>query len=75
MKKISVIVPCYNEQEAIPFFYEAITKEMEKLADRAELELIFVNDGSRDDSLTEMRSLSRQDDRVHYISFSRNFGK
>ncbi len=75
MGKISVVVPCYNEQEAIPLFYHAIAEIAEKMKDRAVFEVIFVNDGSRDESLAEMRALAEKDERVHYISFSRNFGK
>lgn len=74
MDKISVIIPCYNEQEAIPIFYEAIRKTAGKLK-QAELELLFVNDGSRDESLARMKELAGQDARVKYVSFSRNFGK
>lgn len=74
MDKISVIIPCYNEQEAIPIFYEAITKVADELS-QAELELLFVNDGSRDESLKEMKRLAEADGRVKYVSFSRNFGK
>lgn len=74
MDKISVIVPCYNEQEAIPIFYDAITKTAEELS-QARLEVLFVNDGSKDGSLKEMKKLAEQDDRIKYVSFSRNFGK
>lgn len=74
MDKISVIVPCYNEQEAIPIFYDAITKTAEELS-QVRLEVLFVNDGSKDGSLKEMKKLAEQDDRIKYVSFSRNFGK
>ena len=74
MDRISVIIPCYNEQEAIPIFYEAIRKTAGKLK-QGELELLFVNDGSRDESLARMKELAGQDARVKYVSFSRNFGK
>ena len=75
MDKISVIVPCYNEQEAIPIFYREISKTAEELRQKAELQILFVNDGSRDESLEEMKRLAEQDSRVKYVSFSRNFGK
>ena len=75
MDKISVIVPCYNEQEAIPIFYREISKTAEELRQKAELQILFVNDGSRDESLGEMKRLAEQDSRVKYVSFSRNFGK
>ncbi len=73
MKKISVVVPCYNEQEAVPLFYAALTKATIKMP--VEWEFIFVDDGSSDDTLKEIRSLNMMDHRAHYISFSRNFGK
>ena len=75
MDKISVIVPCYNEQEAIPIFYKEIVKTAEELRGKAELQVLFVNDGSKDASLAEMKRLAEQDPRMKYVSFSRNFGK
>lgn len=74
MDKISIIVPCYNEQEAIPIFYDAIAKTAGEMP-QVRLEVLFVNDGSRDASLMEMKKLAERDDRVKYVSFSRNFGK
>lgn len=74
MDKISVIIPCYNEQEAIPIFYDAIVKTAQDLS-QAEMEFLFVNDGSKDESLKEMKALADRDERVKYVSFSRNFGK
>ena len=74
MDKISIIVPCYNEEEAMPIFYEEIVnvaKEMKK----TDFEFIFVNDGSRDKTLQVARELHEKDERVRYVSFSRNFGK
>ncbi|MFH1512397.1 MAG: glycosyltransferase family 2 protein [Bacillota bacterium] len=73
MKRISIVVPCYNEEESIPLFYEALQKELQKV--KAEAELWFVNDGSRDGSLSQIKKLREADARVHYLSFSRNFGK
>ena len=75
MKKISIVVPCYNEQETIPIFYKEVSKIGEKLKDKATLEFLFVNDGSKDKTLEELRKLAKEDKRVRYISFSRNFGK
>ena len=74
---ISVIVPCFNEQEALPFFYREICKVALKLKEKhcVDFELLFVNDGSRDQTLSLLRELSTKDSRVKYISFSRNFGK
>ncbi len=74
MNRISVIVSCYNEQEALPLFYEEITKVASKIID-AEFEFIFVNDGSKDKTLDIIKSIREKDERVKYISFSRNFGK
>ena len=75
MKKIAIVVPCYNEQEAIPYFYEEIDKVSATMKENAEFEFLFVNDGSKDDTLKKLRELSKKDERVKYISFSRNFGK
>ena len=74
MKKISVVVPCYNEEEALPIFYEEITKVAKEI-ENSEFEFLFINDGSKDKTLEELKKLSKQDERVRYISFSRNFGK
>lgn len=75
MDKISIIVPCYNEEEAMPIFYEEITKIADKMKKKCEFEFIFVNDGSKDKTLEVARNLSDKDKRVRYVSFSRNFGK
>ena len=74
MEKISIIVPCYNEQEALPLFYQEITKTSKEMKN-LEFEYLFVNDGSKDKTLEILRDLSKKDKRVRYISFSRNFGK
>lgn len=73
MKLVSVVVPCFNEEEAIPIFYEEIQKCIAKID--AEFEFCFVDDGSKDQTLNILRRLSSEDARVHYVSFSRNFGK
>ncbi|HEM2541478.1 TPA: glycosyltransferase family 2 protein [Streptococcus suis] len=70
---ISVIVPCFNEEEAIPYFYDAMEKVRKEMGEQ--FEYIFVNDGSKDRTLTVLRQLSGQDRAVCYLSFSRNFGK
>ena len=75
MKKIAIIVPCYNEQEAIPYFYDEVNKISNNMKENAEFEFLFVNDGSKDNTLNVLRELSKKDSRVKYISFSRNFGK
>ena len=71
---ISLIIPCFNEEEALPLLYPALCQTMEKLPD-FDFELLFVNDGSRDGTMDVLRRLARQDPRVQYLSFSRNFGK
>ena len=73
MKKISLVVPCYNEQEVIKLFYDEVQK-IKKDFKNVSFEIIFVNDGSKDRTLELMRELSKNDD-VRYVSFSRNFGK
>ena len=70
---ISLIVPCYNEQEAIPIFYQETTAVMKKMA--VDYEILFVNDGSKDNTLHVMKELAAQDPHVVYLSLSRNFGK
>ncbi|HEM2803447.1 glycosyltransferase family 2 protein [Streptococcus suis] len=70
---ISVIVPCFNEEEAIPYFYDAMEKVRKEMGEQ--FEYIFVNDGSKDGTLKTLRQLSGQDRAVRYLSFSRNFGK
>lgn len=73
MKKLSVIVPCFNEQESVPLFYAALSASIRTMD--VELELVFVDDGSTDGTLKAMRRLRETDERVHFISLSRNFGK
>ncbi|MEA5051624.1 MAG: glycosyltransferase family 2 protein [Oscillospiraceae bacterium] len=77
MELISIIVPCYNEEEALPLFYAQIRKvcaAMEK-EDGVGFEFLFVNDGSRDGTAAAVRRLQQTDGRVRYLGFSRNFGK
>lgn len=74
MNKISIVVPCYNEEKALPIFYKVIRKLAEKMS-QVEFEFIFVDDGSKDKTLDIMKKYSDLDNRVKYLSFSRNFGK
>lgn len=74
MSKISIIVPCYNEEKSIPLFYEELIKNINEFKD-VDFEFIFVNDGSSDNTLNVIKTLGQSDLRVKYISFSRNFGK
>lgn len=73
VEKISLIIPCYNEQEALPIFYEEITKVLYLMGYC--YELIFINDGSEDNTLNILKQLGDKDEHVKYLSFSRNFGK
>ena len=72
-KLISIIVPCFNEQEVLQMFYKEIVKVLSQM--KCHYELIFVDDGSSDDTLSEMIKLSKKDQNIIYISLSRNFGK
>ena len=75
MKKLSIVVPCYNEEESIPLFFPAVEKVTNKI-DALQVEYWFVNDGSSDDTLNELRKLNNNyPEKAHYVSFSRNFGK
>ena len=71
---ISIVVPCHNEEEMVPIFHKEITAVSDQLPD-AVFEMIFVNDGSKDATLAELKRVASLDERVHYLSFSRNFGK
>lgn len=72
---VTLIVPCYNEETSLPIFYEAVCDVAEALKEEYDLSLLLVNDGSKDGTLKVMKQLMARDTRVHYISFSRNFGK
>ena len=75
-KLLSIIIPCYNEEQAIPLFYQETMKQEFFFREKGvELEFIFVDDGSKDGTVEAVKELHKQDERVHLISFSRNFGK
>ena len=75
-KTLSIIVPCYNEEESVPLFYaETIKQEAFFHQKGVELEFVFVNDGSKDKTVQVVKELREKDERVHLVSFSRNFGK
>ena len=75
-KLLSIIVPCYNEEESVPLFYqEAMKQEAFFHGKDVELEFIFVADGSKDRTVEEVKKLREKDERIHLVSFSRNFGK
>ena len=73
-ERLTLVVPAYNEEEAIPIFYKEAKKVEEKLP-QVEVEYLFIDDGSSDATLDVLRRLSEEDGMVHYVSFSRNFGK
>lgn len=73
MKTISLIIPCYNEEESIPLFYAEVTRVLKTMP--VDYELLFIDDGSRDGTKAALKALAEQDSRVTYLSFSRNFGK
>ena len=72
METLAIIVPCYNEQEALPLFYKEASKVLEKLD--YDYKLLLINDGSKDNTLSIMKSIAKKDEHVKYLSFSRNFG-
>ena len=75
MKILSVIVPCFNEEEVIPLYYEEMQKVRKQEEGKIDFEIIFIDDGSKDKTLEVIKKLSEQDECIHYVSFSRNFGK
>ena len=74
MKKITIIVPSYNEEESIPYLYDRLNTMMNNLNNYA-FEVLFVNDGSKDKTLELIKELRSKDKRISYVNFSRNFGK
>ncbi len=74
MKKISIIVPAYNEEESLPFLYERLEKLMDSIKNY-EFEILFINDGSKDNTLNLIKEYREKDKRISYVDFSRNFGK
>ncbi len=76
MKLLSVIVPCYNEEESVADFYDEFAKNYSFFAENdIDFELLYIDDGSKDKTVAEVKKLKEKDDRVRLISFSRNFGK
>ncbi|WP_034551251.1 glycosyltransferase family 2 protein [Carnobacterium funditum] len=75
IERISIVVPCFNEEAALPFFYEELESIRKKL-EQADIEYIFIDDGSKDQTLAVIKELAKNDEeRIRYLSFSRNFGK
>lgn len=76
MSLLSVVVPCYNEEESVELFYQELMKNRGFFDEKEiELELLFIDDGSKDKTMDRIKQLREQDNRVHFVSFSRNFGK
>ncbi len=74
MKKVTIIIPAYNEQESLPFLYERLEKLIKEMK-QYEFEILFVNDGSKDKTLELIKQYRKEDKRISYVDFSRNFGK
>ena len=74
MKKISIIIPAYNEEESLPLLYDRLSKVISNLKNY-EFELLFINDGSKDNTLKIIKELREKDSKISYVDFSRNFGK
>ena len=74
MKKISIIVPAYNEEESLPFLFERLNELMDSNK-KYEFEILFINDGSKDKTIELIKEYRAQDQRYCYVDFSRNFGK
>ncbi|MGN1115133.1 MAG: glycosyltransferase family 2 protein [Candidatus Ornithomonoglobus sp.] len=77
MELLSIVVPCYNEEKALPYFYKTATEVSHRLGGKygLDFEFVFVDDGSKDNTIDYIKQLAEKDERVRYISFSRNFGK
>lgn len=74
MEKLTTVVPCYNEEEALPYFQKELNRVSREMP-QVEFEILYINDGSSDKSLSVIKQLAMMDNRIKYISFSRNFGK
>ena len=75
MKKLSIVIPCYNEEETIYPFLKETQKVERQMSDELFFDYYFINDGSSDKTLTVLREAAARFENVHYLSFSRNFGK
>ena len=74
MKKITIIIPAYNEEESLPYLYDRLEKLINSM-NNYEFEILFVNDGSKDNTLNLIKKYRSEDERIAYVDFSRNFGK
>lgn len=75
MKKISIVIPCYNEEDVLKMFYTELMKIISIIKVKYLYELIFIDDGSKDETLTILKELRQENENIKIISFSRNFGK
>ena len=75
MEKLSIVVPCYNEEEVLELFYTTTIKVVEQVQEKYDYEFVFIDDGSKDKTLEILKKLREEDSHIHIISFSRNFGK
>ncbi len=75
MKKVSILIPAYNEEKSLPSLYEALRNLMDSMKEQYQWEVLFVNDGSKDHTLEMIVQLRQQDNRINYVNLSRNFGK
>lgn len=75
MEKLSIVVPCYNEETVIEIFYNKLMEITAKISDKYDYEVIFVDDGSQDETFSKMKTLREKNSKIKIISFSRNFGK
>lgn len=74
MKKITILIPAYNEEEALPMLYKRVSKIMNEMKNY-EFELLFINDGSKDTTIEKIKQIREKDNRINYVDFARNFGK
>lgn len=75
MKKLSIVVPAYNEEEVLEIFYKETREVLESIKDKYSYEMILIDDGSTDKTFEVLKNLQAKDNNIHIISFSRNFGK
>ena len=74
MKKVTIIIPAYNEEESLPYLYERLEKQINEIKNY-DFEILFINDGSKDNTLNIIKEYRNKDERISYVDFSRNFGK
>ena len=75
MEKLSIVVPCYNEEKVIEIFYNKLMETIQRISSKYDYEIIFIDDGSQDETFSKMKAIRQNNEKVKIISFSRNFGK